>query len=62
LLAGVVAVASQAAHRKLGFLNLQSVDVQSSLIHSRRGYDDETGVGTPNGPLFFLVLPFAARH
>jgi subtilase family serine protease len=104
LLAGVVAVASQAAHHKLGFVNpayykllnspalhdivapkspvaqvrtnftnsvdnsdgktfiLQTVDVQSSLIHSKRGYDDETGVGTPNGPLFFLALPFAARH
>jgi subtilase family serine protease len=102
LLAGVVAVANQVAHHKLGFVNpayykllgspalhditapkaplaqvrtnlsdpnnvnsdkvfiLQTIDVQSSLIHSKPGYDDETGVGTPNGTLFFLALPFAA--
>jgi hypothetical protein len=34
---------------------LQNIDVQSSLIHSVRGYDDETGVGTP-GPKFFNLL------
>ena len=34
---------------------LQNIDVQTSLIHSRRGYDDETGVGTP-GPKFFNLL------
>ena len=31
---------------------LQTIDVQTSTIHSKRGYDDETGVGTP-GPAFF---------
>jgi subtilase family serine protease len=40
---------------------LRTVDVQTSTIHSTPGYDDETGVGTPQGPLFFLALPFA-RH
>jgi subtilase family serine protease len=101
LLAGVVAVANQAAHHKLGFINplyyhmlgtralhdivaphrpvlqvrtdftnflnaaqgktfkLQTVDVQTSTLHSIRGYDDETGVGTPRGPAFFAA---AARH
>ncbi len=96
LMAGVVAVADQANHRPLGFINplyyhllgtgalhdivaprspvaqvrtdytnlldpsggytfkLQTVDVQSSTLHDTRGYDDETGVGTPNGPAFFL--------
>jgi hypothetical protein len=34
---------------------LQDIDVQTSLIHSRRGYDDETGLGTP-GPKFFNLL------
>ncbi len=34
---------------------LQNIDVQTSLIHSRRGYDDETGVGSP-GPKFFNLL------
>jgi subtilase family serine protease len=102
LLAGVIAVADQFAHRSLGFVNplyyklldtpalhditpptsplaevrtnyvnsvdntqgksfqLRTVDVQSTLIHSGRGYDDETGVGTPGGLLFFLGLPIAA--
>jgi subtilase family serine protease len=31
---------------------LQTVDTQTTTIHSRRGYDDETGVGSP-GPRFF---------
>jgi len=31
---------------------LQTVDVQTTTIHSTRGYDAETGVGTP-GPGFF---------
>lgn len=99
LLAGVIAVADQFAHRSLGFVNplyyrllgtpalhditaptrplaqvrtdfvngidasgglryrLQTIDVQSTTIHSAPGYDDETGVGSPNGPLFFLGLP-----
>jgi subtilase family serine protease len=34
---------------------LQNIDVQTSLIHSRPGYDDETGVGTP-GSRFFNLL------
>ena len=96
LLAGVVAVASQAHHHPLGFINplyyrllgtsalhdtvaptspvaqvrtdytnfldnsqgkfwrLQTVDVQSSTLHDTPGYDNETGVGTPLGPTFFL--------
>jgi subtilase family serine protease len=102
LMAGVVAVANQAAHHKLGFINplyyrllgtralhdivaphrpvaqvrtdftnflnaaqgklfrLQTVDVQTSTLHSTRGYDDETGVGTPDGPAFFAAA--ARRH
>jgi subtilase family serine protease len=35
---------------------LQTIDVQSSTLHDTRGYDDETGVGTPNGPAFFASL------
>jgi subtilase family serine protease len=96
LLAGVVAVADQAHHRPLGFINplyyrllgtsalhdivapssplaqvrtdytngvdnsqgkswrLQTVDVQTSTLRDTPGYDDETGVGTPRGPAFFL--------
>ena len=96
LLAGAVAVADDAQHHALGFMNplyyqmlgtgalhdivaprspvaqvrtdyanfldasqgflfrLQTIDVQSSTLHDTRGYDDETGVGTPNGPAFFL--------
>ncbi|HKS98066.1 MAG TPA: serine protease, partial [Rugosimonospora sp.] len=103
LLAGVIAVADQYAHRSLGFVNplyyrlqgsralhdivapgspvaqvrtdfvngvdnsagkrfrLQTIDVPST-IHSTPGYDDETGVGTPNGPLFFLGLLIAAHR
>ena len=102
LLAGVVAVANQRAHRRLGFVNplyyrmlrsgalhdivaprkpvaqvrtdfanflnaaqgklfrLQTIDVQSSTLHSIRGYDDETGVGSPRGPWFFAAA--AHRH
>ncbi len=33
---------------------LQTVDIQSSTLHDTPGYDDETGVGTPNGPAFFF--------
>ena len=100
LLAGVVAVADQFAHRSLGFINplyyhllgtsalhdivaptsplaqvrtdytnfldnsegvffrLQTIDVQSSTLHDTPGYDNETGVGSPQGPAFFLsALP-----
>jgi subtilase family serine protease len=35
---------------------LQTIDVQSSTLHDTPGYDDETGVGTPDGPEFFLGL------
>ena len=97
LLAGVVAVADQKAHRSLGFINplyyrmlgtpavrdivapaspvlqvrtnfvnsvdasdgrsflLQSIDVQTSTIHSKKGYDDETGVGSPGASFFAAV-------
>jgi len=33
---------------------LRTTDVQTSTLHDTRGYDDETGVGTPNGPAFFF--------
>ena len=36
------------------FFRLQTIDVQSSTLHDTPGYDDETGVGTPQGPAFFL--------
>jgi subtilase family serine protease len=104
LLAGVVAVADQAAHHSLGFINplyysligtpavhdivapkkpvaqvrtnyansvdgsegktyeLGTIDVQSSTLHSTKGYDDETGVGTPNGPLFFLAAAYLSHR
>jgi subtilase family serine protease len=40
-----------------GYLfRLQTIDVQTSTLHSTKGYDDETGVGTPNGPAFFNAL------
>lgn len=35
------------------FFRLGTIDVQSSTLHDTPGYDDETGVGTPNGPSFF---------
>jgi subtilase family serine protease len=95
LLAGLVAVADQAHHKALGFINplyysmigtsavhdivapkspiaqvrtefvngvdnkqgklykLQTIDVQTSTLRDGPGYDDETGVGTPAGPVFF---------
>jgi len=36
------------------FWRLQTVDVQTSTLKDTPGYDDETGVGTPRGPAFFL--------
>ncbi len=36
------------------FFRLQTIDVQSSTLHDTPGYDDETGVGTPSGPAFFI--------
>jgi subtilase family serine protease len=104
LLAGVIAVANQAGHRPLGFVNplyyrllrtpalhditapgsplaevrtnytngvdgsagrqylLRTVDVQSTTLHSRPGYDTETGVGSPHGPLFFLGALAGSQH
>jgi subtilase family serine protease len=40
---------------------LQTIDVQSSTLHDTRGYDDETGVGSPDGPAFFTAMAKAAR-
>jgi subtilase family serine protease len=38
-----------------GYLfRLRTADVQTSTLHDTRGYDNETGVGTPNGPAFFF--------
>jgi subtilase family serine protease len=40
------------------FFRLQTIDVQSSTLHDTPGYDNETGVGSPQGPQLFLsVLP-----
>jgi subtilase family serine protease len=41
---------------------LQTIDVQTTTIHDTPGYDDETGVGTPDGPDFFLTAALAAKH
>ena len=35
---------------------LRTTDVQTSSLHDTRGYDNETGVGSPNGLAFFLGL------
>jgi subtilase family serine protease len=35
---------------------LQTVDVQTSTLHDVPGYDNETGVGSPNGPDFFAGI------
>jgi subtilase family serine protease len=40
---------------------LGTIDVQQTTLHETPGYDDETGVGTPNGPAFFLGL-LIAKH
>ena len=46
-----------------GYLfRLQTVDVQSSTLHDTPGYDDETGVGTPNGPAFFIGALLGSKH
>lgn len=39
---------------------LQTIDVQSSSLHDTRGYDDESGVGTPGGQAFFTGIARAA--
>ncbi len=44
------------------FFRLQTIDVQSSTLHAVRGYDAETGVGTPDGPTFFRALRSLARR
>jgi subtilase family serine protease len=104
LMAGVIAVADQAAGHSLGFVNplyykligtpalhdivapttpvaqvrtnfanglnsgmgktweLGTIDVQSSTLHSTKGYDDETGVGTPRGPWFFAAIGALGSH
>ena len=41
---------------------LATIDVQSSTLHDTPGYDDETGVGTPDGPAFFLAAAIGSRH
>jgi subtilase family serine protease len=41
---------------------LQTIDVQSSTIHDTPGYDDETGVGTPDGPVFFTTAATGSHH
>ncbi|MGB0093392.1 MAG: S53 family peptidase [Solirubrobacteraceae bacterium] len=37
------------------FFRLRTIDVQSSTLYDTPGYDDETGVGSPNGPAFFIA-------
>lgn len=44
------------------FFRLQTIDVQSSTLHSTPGYDGETGVGTPNGPAFFIGALIGSGH
>lgn len=41
---------------------LQTVDTQSSTLHDTRGYDDETGVGAPDGPAFFPSIAALSRR
>ncbi len=38
---------------------LQTVDSNSATLHDTPGYDNETGVGSPNGPQFFSALAAA---
>jgi subtilase family serine protease len=46
-----------------GYLfRLQTVDVQTTTLHDTPGYDDETGVGTPNGPAFFIGALLGSKH
>jgi subtilase family serine protease len=40
---------------------LQTIDVQSTTLHDTKGYDDETGVGTPDGPAFFVGTRIAGH-
>jgi len=41
---------------------LQQIDVQTSTLHDVKGYDDETGVGSPNGPTFFSTVSAKLGH
>jgi len=41
---------------------LQTIDTQTSTLHDTRGYDDETGVGSPGGTAFFKGVAAAMRH
>jgi subtilase family serine protease len=41
---------------------LQTIDTQSSTLHDVSGYDDETGVGSPDGPAFFRSLAGSSGH
>jgi hypothetical protein len=36
--------------------------VQSSTLHDTRGYDNETGAGTPDGPAFFIGTLIGSQH
>jgi subtilase family serine protease len=40
---------------------LQTIDVQQTTLHDIKGYDDETGVGTPAGVAFFQALLKAVK-
>lgn len=40
---------------------LQTVDVQSTTVHTLPGYDDETGVGVPNGAAFVRFAKHATE-
>jgi hypothetical protein len=35
---------------------LETIDTQTTTINTHKGYDTETGTGTPNGPQFFKAL------
>ncbi|MCU4187033.1 S53 family peptidase [Acidiferrimicrobium sp. IK] len=37
---------------------LQTIDVQTTTIHTLPGYDDETGTGTPNGAAFLQAMKY----
>jgi subtilase family serine protease len=41
---------------------LETIDTQTSTLHDTRGYDDETGVGSPNGTAFFNGVAAAVHH
>jgi subtilase family serine protease len=41
---------------------LETIDSQGGSLLDTRGYDNETGVGSPNGPRFFNALAARGRH